>query len=119
LNVHLTVLHPYRLNQLEKKEDMVAVKKRLDLDAAQNFERIGQGLFNGQKVSVDFRSEVGFIPDRVQDFARRNNILLLVIGVDLAMGTKEGLEEIVKEIEVPLVIIPCAHAKHAANNPAE
>src|SRR5258708_3873258 len=94
LNVHLTILHPYRLNQLEKKEEMVGVKQKLDLEAVKNFERITNGLFTNQKVSFDFRPEVGFIQDRVQDYARRNTILLIVLGVNLAMGNKETLEEI-------------------------
>jgi len=111
LNVHLTILHPYRLNQLDKKEDMVGVKKKLDLDAAKNFELLTHGLFKNQKVSFDFRAEVGFIQDRVQDYARRNNILFLVIGFNLATGNEEILKEIVKEIEAPLVVVPCATKK--------
>ena len=109
LNVHLTILHPYRLNQLDKKEDMVGVKKKLDLDAAKNFELLTGGLLKNKKVSFDFRAEVGFIQDRVQDYARRNNILFLVIGFNLATGNKEILEEVVKEIEAPLVVVPSSN----------
>jgi len=107
--VHLTILHPYRLNQLDKKEDMVGVKKKLDLDAAKNFELLTGGLLKNKKVSFDFRAEVGFIQDRVQDYARRNNILFLVIGFNLATGNKEILEEVVKEIEAPLVVVPSSN----------
>jgi hypothetical protein len=106
LNVHLTILHPYRLNQLEKKEDMVGVKKKIDSEAAKNFEQISVGLFNKQTVSFDFRPEVGFIQDRVQDYTRKNKILFLVIGTKVAIENKEILEELVKETEVPLVLIP-------------
>ena len=106
LNVHLTILHPYRLNQLDKKEDMVGVKKKLELDAAKNFEQLSRGIFKNTKEPVDFRAEVGFIQDRVQDYARRNNILFFVIGFNLVDGNTEMLKEIVNETEVPLVVIP-------------
>jgi len=45
----------------------------------------------------------------VQDYARRNNILFLVIGFNLATGNKEILEEVVKEIEAPLVVVPSSN----------
>jgi len=106
LNVHLTILHPYRLNQLDKKEDMVGVKKKLELDAAKNFEQLSHGILKNRKEPVDFRAEVGFIQDRVQEYARKNNILFFVIGFNLVDGNKEILKEIVNETEVPLVVIP-------------
>jgi nucleotide-binding universal stress UspA family protein len=113
LNVHLTILHPYRLNQVDKKEDMVGVKKKLELDASKNFEHLAHGLLKNQKVSFDFRAEVGFIQDRIEDYARRNNILFLVIGGNLANGNKEILEEIIEESEAPLVVVPSAVKKNA------
>jgi hypothetical protein len=106
LNVHLTILHPYRLNQLDKKEDMVGVKKKLERDAAQNFELVAHNLFSNQKVSFDFRVEVGFIQDRIQDYARRNNILFFVIGFNLIDGNEEILKEIENEIKIPLMVVP-------------
>lgn len=106
LNVHLTILHPYRLNQSDRKENMVNVKKKIDVDAARNFEFMSKALFKKQNISFDFRTEVGFVQDRVQDYARRNNILFLVIALDQAAGNKEILEEMVKETGVPVVVIP-------------
>ncbi len=106
LDVHLTILHPYRLNQVEKKEDMIGVKKKLDYAATKNFEEISLGILNKLKVPFDFRPEVGFIPDRVQDYARRNNILFVVIGAKLAIENKEIIEEVLKETEAPLVVVP-------------
>jgi hypothetical protein len=106
LNAHLTILHPYRLNQLDKKDDVVGVKKKLELDAAKNFEQLSHGILTNTKEPADFRAEVGFIQDRVQDYARRNGVLFFVIGLNLAVGNKEILEEIIKETEVPLVVVP-------------
>jgi len=106
LNVHLTILHPYRLNQVDKKEDMVGVKKRLEQDATKNFELVAHDLFNTQKISFDFRAEVGFIQDRIEDYARRNNILFFVIWFNLIEGNEEILKEIESEIKIPLMVVP-------------
>jgi len=84
----------------------VGVKKKLELDAAKNFEQLSHGILTNTKEPADFRAEVGFIQDRVQDYARRNGVLFFVIGLNLAVGNKEILEEIIKETEVPLVVIP-------------
>jgi len=106
LNVHLTILHPYRLNQLDKKEDMVGIKKKLELDAVKNFELVAHDLFSNQKVSFDFRAEVGFLQDRIEDYARRNNILLFVIGFNVIDGNEGILREIENEIKIPLMVVP-------------
>lgn len=105
-DAHLTILHPYRLNQLQKKEDMIWVKKKIDQDAAKDFDKIAADLLKNGKISYEFRSEVGFINDRVQEHARKNNTLFLVIGKDFATENKEALNDLIEQTEVPLVIIP-------------
>lgn len=105
-DAHLTFLHPYRLNQLQKKEDMIWVKKKIDQDAASNFKKIANDLLKNQKIPYEFRSEVGFINDRVQEHARKNKTLFLVIGKDFAAENKEALNDLIAQTEVPLVIIP-------------
>jgi len=92
---------------------MVVVKKKLELDASKNFEHLSHGLFKNQKVSLDFRAEVGFIQDRIEDYARRNKVLFLVIGVNLVNGNKEILEEIIEESEAPLVVVPASAKKNS------
>jgi hypothetical protein len=106
LKTHLTIIHPYRLNQLNKKEDMVLVKKNIDLDATKNFEKIATNLLKNESVSYEFRTEVGFIQDRVQEHARKNNILFMVMGKKLVTSNNENLSDLMEQIEVPLVIVP-------------
>ena len=108
LKARLTILHPYRLNQLEKKEDIIGVKEKIEKDASKNFEEIANAILKNRPISFEFRSEVGFIHDRVQNYSRSNNILLLAIGKKLALSNKEILPELVEQIETPLVIIPSA-----------
>lgn len=105
LNAHLTIVHPYRLDQLKKKEDMVLVKKNIDIDATKNFENIAIELFRNGAVSYDFHAEVGFIQDRVQEYSRKKDILFIVLGKNLA-SNKETIGELIEQIEMPLVIIP-------------
>jgi hypothetical protein len=107
--VPVTILHPYRLNQVERNEDMVTVKRKLDQDALENFKILSDGLFKNKKISFDFRAEVGFVQDRIEDYARKHKILFLVIGFDHASRDKEVMEGVLKETEAPLVIVPAIH----------
>src|SRR5579859_1830936 len=83
LNAHLTIVHPYRLNQLKKKEDIVIMKKNIDIDAVKNFENLAVELFKNGTISYDFHVEVGFIQDRVQEYLRKKDILFIVVGKKL------------------------------------
>lgn len=85
---------------------MVLVKKNIDLDAAKNFEKIATSLLKNEAMSYEFRTEVGFIQDRVQEYARKNNILFMVMGKKLVTSYNENLNEFMDQIEVPLVIVP-------------
>src|SRR5258708_3218568 len=79
LSAHLTILHPYRLDQLKKKEDIVLAKKNFDIDATKKFENIAIQLFSNAAISYDFYVEVGFIQDRVQEYLRKKDILFIVL----------------------------------------
>ncbi len=106
LNAHLIIVHPHRLNQLVKNEDHVLAKKKMDIEATKNFEEIATKLFKNSSVSYDFQSEVGFIQDRVKEYIRKNNILLVAMGKKLMTANKETVDELMEQIDVPLVIIP-------------
>ena len=105
LNSHLTVVHPYRLNQLNKKEDMILLKKSIDVDALKNFEKIAKNLLKSGSLSYDFHVEVGFIQDRIQEHSKKNEIRFMVLGKKL-VSNSEILSELMEHIEVPLVICP-------------
>jgi len=105
LNTHLTIIHPYRLNQLKKMEDMVLAKKSIDLEAEKNFEVIASSLFKNGAPSYDFHVEVGFIQDRMQDYCRKSDLLFIAIGKKL-VNNGDVLGELMEQLEVPLVIVP-------------
>lgn len=106
LHAHLTIVHPYRLMHTDKKDDTVQAKKELDIKASKNFEKIAVDIFKDVSVTYDFRPEVGFIYDRVRDHSRRSKILFVAIERNFALNKKEALDELIRQIEVPLVIIP-------------
>ena len=106
LHAHVTIVHPYRLNNSNLKADMVLVNKRIVLEAAENFDKITPRLLKEKAVTYDFRSEVGFLNDRVLEHTKKNKTRLLVMGSNLASGNMEMLKALMEDLSVPLVIIP-------------
>ncbi len=103
-NLHLSVLYPYRLDQVKKKENGIQSKKELELEAAEKFERLAEGMLQKSKISFDFKAEIGFLRDRITEHAKKHNDVLLVIGKKLASA--ESFTELVEETNIPVVIIP-------------
>lgn len=102
-NLHFSVLYPYRLDQLKKK-DSIQSKKELEREAIEKFESLTEASLRTSRLSYDFKAEVGFLRDRVTEFSRKHHVVLLVIGNDLAKD--ESFPELVDELQVPLVIVP-------------
>lgn len=105
LNAHLTVIFPYRLDA-ERKDDAVQAKRNLEVKAASDFAKIEQELLKNANIHYDLRSEIGFAYDRIEEHARKKNILFAVLQKKMAFGKKDFVEELVEKIQVPLVIIP-------------
>ena len=101
----ITVLHPYRLNQVVKKEDLSKLKRDIDEEAALNFKKISL-VINNSNIPYDFRSEVGFLSDRIQEHVRKSNIKMLVMNKDLADANRESLSELIHQLELPFIIVP-------------
>lgn len=106
LNVHLTILNTYRLNQPVNGEGVLSMKRKIEEDAMDRFMTLEKEILEGKGVSFDFKSEVGFVSDRVEDHARKKQILFFVLGKKLGQRSKETLMELLDHISVPLVIVP-------------
>ncbi len=102
--LHISVLYPYRLDQLKRREDAVQSKKAMDMDADEKFERLVAGILRDSRVSFNFQSEVGFLRDRIREHANKNTVVMLVMGKKLA--GEESFQELIEEVEVPVVIVP-------------
>jgi Universal stress protein family len=102
---HLTILYPYRLFQ-EKKEDVTLLKIRNEELASKKFDIVQQECLSGKNISFDFRAEVGFVADRIEDHLRRNSIVMLVISKNMNAYIQENLAEMIDQIEVPVLVLP-------------
>lgn len=105
LNVHLTVLYTFRLVR-SQHEEVLQMKKKMEDDAIQNFLAWEKELLTGKEIAYDFKTEVGFITDRVEDHARKNLIGFLVMGKNSSTSSKESFDDLIGHIDVPLVIVP-------------
>lgn len=104
LNEHLTVLHTYRL--LNRSGGALEMKKKFESDALKNFSALEKDLLLNKGVPYEFKSEVGFVADRVKDHTDRNEVDFLVIGKNNTVDTNESLNDLIKKVDVPLIIVP-------------
>jgi len=102
----LTVLYPYRLNQLKGKEDLVRLRNGLDAEAVSNFEKIAKGTLDETNIQYEFKPEVGFINDRVFAHSHRKEFSMMVISKKMAVNNKENMAELIDLIKFPLIIVP-------------
>ena len=105
LHSHLTILYTYRLFN-STGGDASDLKKRIESEANQQFSGFEKELLTGKKISYDFKVEVGFISNRVKDFSKKHELGFLVVGDRKRANNHETIEDLVKEIQVPLVILP-------------
>lgn len=104
IGAHLALLHTYRLVPVNGKA--TSLKKEIEDQARTKFSGVEIQYLKGQGISYDFRTEVGFVADRVEDFAKNNRVAFLVISKDATGKDEEGFDDLMKQIHFPLVIIP-------------
>jgi len=108
LKTHLTVLYVYRLLNGEpvKNGQAVQMKRKLEEDAKTKFASLEKEVLEGQGVVYDFITEVGFVTDRIADHAKNKSVRFLVMDKNMGAGSRESYDELIKHIDVPLVIVP-------------
>jgi hypothetical protein len=89
-----------------QKEEVVQIRKKLENDAIKIFSAWEKELLKGSGVSYDFKTEVGFVSDRIEEHTKHNPVSFLVIGKNSNTNNKESFDELVKHIDIPLVIVP-------------
>ncbi|HEX5171820.1 MAG TPA: universal stress protein [Cyclobacteriaceae bacterium] len=106
LKAHVTILYTYRLIKSHNGE-AVALKKQIEKEALQHFEDLEQDILEGQNVSYDFRIEIGFVTDRIEQLIQKTPVTFLVMDKEqMSANNKESFEELVEQIKIPLVIVP-------------
>lgn len=109
LSTGLTVLYPYRLHEVDRKQDIVNLRKSLDKDAIARFEQVAHVALADSPVHYDFRPEVGFVNDRVFAHSNKNEIAMLVISKRMAVNNRESILDLIDIIKYPLVIVPSSN----------
>lgn len=109
LKQHLTVLYTYRLRSSTISEG-VELKSRLEKDAAIRFAEIENEILKNSGVSYDFKTEVGFVLNRVKDHAKKRGLSFWVMGSHINAANRESFDELASNIKVPLVIVPQTEA---------
>jgi nucleotide-binding universal stress UspA family protein len=102
---HITVLFTYRLLNSQNGE-IVEMRKKMEEEARQNFSTLEKEVLADSGVSYDFKVEVGFVSNRVREYAKKNGVSFLVMGKKMNSSSKESFDELAENLHVPLVIVP-------------
>lgn len=101
----LTILFTYRLTK-NVAEELVPWKKKVEEEAKKKFFAFEREFLKDIGIKYEFKIEVGFIADRIEDHARNNPLGFLVIDRGMCTRNKETFDDLIENINVPLVIIP-------------
>jgi hypothetical protein len=104
LGVPLTILYTYRL--FKHNGEAVALKKQMEADAARNFNMVENEMLKDKGIQYEFKSEIGFVDDRIAEHVKNNKISFLVMDRGLSSRSKENLEDFIGNLQIPLVIVP-------------
>ena len=110
LKEHLTVLFSYRLNQSINEADVFLNKREVEEKAMAKFKSFEVDFLMSGLTSYEFRSEVGFLSDRLDSYSKKNDIDILIIGQHLAQGSNDlrgsGLDNFLNKLQIPVLVVP-------------
>src|SRR5690242_12673421 len=87
LNSHVTILYAYRFPAM-KDEGPLEVRKKIEADAKQKFSILEKDILQNSGISYDFKIEVGFVSNRVTEYAKNNDVKFLVMGNKMNASSK-------------------------------
>lgn len=105
LKMHLTILYTYRLLQYRNGE-VLQLKRTMEDEAKKQFILLEKELLIGRGVSYDFKTEVGFVTDRIEDHAKKNPLRFLVMNKNANESGKETIDDLMEHIHVPVLLVP-------------
>jgi universal stress protein A len=105
MRAHLTVLYTYRLIQ-PRSGEIVHLKKVIEQEAHQKFEALEKEYLADKGVSYDFKIEVGFVTDRIEDRIKKNLLDFVVMDKPMRSNGNESFEELMEHIHVPMLLVP-------------
>lgn len=101
----LTILYTYRLTK-NIAEELVSWKKRMEEEAKKKFIAFESQYLKDIGIKYEFKIEVGFVADRIEDHVKNNPLGFLVIDSSMCTRNKETFDDLIENIKVPVVIIP-------------
>ncbi len=105
-HAHVTVLYPYRLKGPQNGETVMDMRKKIEAEAQLSFGQLEKDLLSSAQVSYDFKSEVGFLADRVEEHSKNHHVNFLVLDKELRTNHRESFDDLVENTTVPVVIVP-------------
>ncbi len=106
----MIILYSYRLTPTANDENLHLVKEKAEAKAKSQFQMMERMLQDNKVASYNFMVEVGFLSDRIQSHAARNNNSLLIIGSDVARliqgHDEKGLIPFLDGLQIPTFILP-------------
>ena len=85
---------------------MLQLKRDIEASASYQFGLLETEILEGSGVTYDFKVEIGFVTDRIEDYAKKNTLNFLVISKNIHNGGRESFDELIKHIQVPLLVVP-------------
>lgn len=106
--MHLIILYTYRLKAQRDGEQKAALKKRLEQEAYERFDKLKATVNALTKVPYTFAVEVGFETDRLEANLQNRNIRWMVLSKDIAKAGElhHDWNEFMARSTVPVVLIP-------------
>lgn len=101
----LTILYTYRLTK-NVPEELVTWKKKVEEEARKKFTAFEGEYLKEIGIKYEFKIEVGFVTDRIEDHAKNNPLRFIVIDRGMCTRNKETFDDLFENINVPVVIIP-------------
>lgn len=105
-HAQLTVLYPYRLNQVRSVPEVGQWKKSIDSDAKNNFTRMTDTLLKEYNIECEFKSEVGFVNDRVSAHMEHHRVGMIIVGKQMVMTNRESMSTMFDRLDCPFLVIP-------------
>jgi hypothetical protein len=104
----VVVLYSYRLVQSAGKP-VAEYRREVEQAAKENFQKLTQSL-TGKEISVlDFRMEIGFFTDRIEVYASKGEIELLVLSKGMASKYDEHsgilLTDFLDSLKIPVMVV--------------
>jgi nucleotide-binding universal stress UspA family protein len=107
LGCTLSILYTYRfLKPYDHNEEAGEMKRKIETEAAKKFSQLESELLVGKGITYNFKIEVGFIADRAKNHIKKNGADLLVLGKKMDSINKQSFDELMADLQMPLVIIP-------------